>query len=107
MNTIAQLNDRLRMQGDMTLGQWGITPGIYSTFGNDVKQVLQMVATHEPGPDEDNGEGERDFGSLEFNGEKVFWKIDYYDPTFTYGSDNPADPEKSRRVLTVMLASEY
>jgi hypothetical protein len=37
----------------------------------------------------------------------VFWKIDYYDTSLTYGSDAPWNSEQTKRVLTIMLASEY
>ena len=37
----------------------------------------------------------------------VFWKIDCYDTSLTYGSDAPWNPEQTKRVLTIMLASEY
>lgn len=51
--------------------------------------------------------GEHDFGHFELAGDTFYWKIDYYDPDWRYGSEDPADPEKTRRVLTIMLAAEY
>jgi hypothetical protein len=51
--------------------------------------------------------GEHDFGSFEVAGEKFFWKIDYYDHDMMLGSEDPADPEKTTRVLTIMFADEY
>lgn len=51
--------------------------------------------------------GEHDFGSLTLHGEKLFWKIDYYDLECRYGSEDPTDPMRTCRVLTIMLAEEY
>lgn len=60
--------------------------------------------------------GEHDMGALdvEIDGpgfgtttERIFFKLDYYDPTLSFLSDDPADPSKTVRVLTIMLASEY
>ena len=50
---------------------------------------------------------EHDFGSVEFAGEKCFWKIDYYNKALDAGSEDPADPAQTTRVLTIMLTSEY
>ncbi len=51
--------------------------------------------------------GEHDFGSFEIGDERLFWKIDYYDLSLEFGSNDPADPAQTKRVLTIMLAEEY
>jgi hypothetical protein len=53
--------------------------------------------------------GERDFGAAEFQGRKIFWKIDVYanDGTFSWGSETPWDAQQSFRVVTIMLASDW
>lgn len=51
--------------------------------------------------------GEHDFGRFELAGRRFFWKIDYYDQTLAFGSDDPSDAEQTTRVLTIMLAEEY
>jgi hypothetical protein len=50
---------------------------------------------------------EHDFGSFTLAGQKYFWKIDYYDVQCEFGSEDPSDPEKTTRVLTIMFAEEY
>ena len=47
------------------------------------------------------------FGLFEVDGVRCMFKIDYYDRRLEYGSPNPADPKVTRRVLTIMLASDY
>jgi len=59
---------------------------------------------HDFNPDNDPW-GEHDFGSIKWHNEKTYWKIDYYDQELVYGED-PRSPE-CRRVMTVMLSSEY
>ena len=60
----------------------------------------------EPGNDP---HGERDFGVVEFQGHKIFWKVDVYanDGTFLWGSETPWDVEQSFRIVTIMLASDW
>lgn len=53
-------------------------------------------------------ENAHDFGAFKIGAQRLFWQIDYYtDSSCTYGSEHPADPSKTFRVLTVMLAEEY
>ena len=51
--------------------------------------------------------GEHDFGNFEIKGERFFFKLDYYNLEMDGGSEDPADPTKTTRVLTVMKAEEY
>lgn len=74
---------------------------------DDITAILHKVRTFEAFTEENDPHGEHDFGSLQHKGETIFWKFDYYDPTLTSGSENPADPGVTVRVLTIMLASEY
>lgn len=69
--------------------------------------ALQMVATFVDFTEENDPHGEHDFGSFELVNRKFFWKIDYYDKELQYGSEDPADPDKTTRVLTLMLAEDY
>ena len=44
---------------------------------------------------------------FELDGERLMWKIDYYDKDIRNGSEDPADPAVTTRILTLMLSSEY
>lgn len=50
---------------------------------------------------------EHDFGAIELEGEKYFWKIDYYTPDLQGGSESPEDPSLTARTLTIMRVDEY
>jgi hypothetical protein len=49
----------------------------------------------------------RDFGSFEIDYQKFIFKHAYYDKSMQYGSEDPGDPKKTTRVLTIMIADEY
>ncbi|WP_404406164.1 DUF3768 domain-containing protein [Pelagibacterium halotolerans] len=51
--------------------------------------------------------GEHNCAIPTVGGLSISWKIDYYDPALIFLSDDPANPEITSRVLTIMLASEY
>ncbi len=60
--------------------------------------LLQVSRFDQFTPDNDP-HGEHDFGSFELVGRKFFWKLDYYDPTMEFGSDDPSDSEKQAERL--------
>ena len=82
-----------------------VTQGVQSLY--DIASVLDKVRKYDAFSDDNDPYGEHDFGSFKHNGETIFWKMDYYDRTLKVGSEDPADPKVTTRVLTVMLSSEY
>ena len=50
--------------------------------------------------------GEHDLGRFRFEGADCYWKIDYYNHYLSAGSEDPADPFKTTRVLTIMRVDE-
>jgi hypothetical protein len=45
--------------------------------------------------------------SVELAGTTYFFKVDYYALDMDGGSEDPANPAKTTRVLTIMRADEY
>lgn len=102
---IAELNDRFRKT--FMGGQVFVTQGVQALGEAAVARIVAQVRAFDRFDEDNDPHGEHDFGVLEDAGEKLFWKIDYYDKTLTYGSPDAADPSKTTRVLTILLASEY
>jgi hypothetical protein len=102
---IAELNDKFRKTflGGSVLA----TNGIAGLPEKDKAEIFTKVRAFDDFSEDNDPNGEHDFGAIDHNGDKIFWKIDYYDPTMTYGSEDPADLRKTRRVLTIMFANEY
>jgi len=114
--TIRDLNDRFRRNIPTVTdvpGQVVLTSGIQELTNTDAepgKHLLKLFHTVRSFDDftKDNDPyGEHDFGALDFEGARVFWKFDYYAPGMMHGTDDPTDTAKTVRVLTIMLAEEY
>ncbi len=104
-NRISELNDRFRTTG--LGGQVLLTRGIADLDLLAQVAIVQKVREFDSFKKANDPYGEHDFGSFDHDGMKIFWKIDYYDTSLEYGSEDPSDPEQTARVLTIMLASEY
>jgi len=103
---IADLNDKFR-KSLVTGGRTYMTAGVNAKGTEFVAKALIKVIAFDDFTADNDPHGEHDFGSFELEGEKLFWKIDYYDLAGEFGSEDPTDPKKTLRVLTVMLAEEY
>lgn len=114
----AQLNDELRIKGprraeDTILLSHALRAHIEAdegptTFAERCFQLNREIAEYDFSQSiGDDPYGERDMGWIDFMGERVMFKIDYYDLEREYGSDNPADPAVTSRVMTIMLAADY
>lgn len=105
-NRIRDLNDQFRTTGQGN-GTVLLTSGIQDRGGAFAVKAVEAVRAFSAFSDDNDPWGEHDFGAVEIEGEKVFFKIDYYDPTCSQGSENPANEALTHRVLTIMLANEY
>lgn len=103
---IRELNDTFRRDFPAG-GKRFITDGIFALDEADRAAILEKVRSFDRFTEDNDPHGEHDFGSIDHNGERIFWKIDTYDRACEFGSDDPADPAKTTRVLTIMLADEY
>lgn len=102
---IRQLNDALRRTGRG--GQVLITNGLGSLDQGAVTAILKAVADFDQFNEHNDPFGEHDCAILMVAGERVLFKIDYFDQTGTWHSPDPANSKLTVRVMTVMLASEY
>lgn len=102
---IRKLNDNFRKT--LIGGRALITPGVAGLGAEAVERVVKAIAIFDDFCKENDPYSEHDFGALDVEGHEIFFKIDYYDETLTYGSPDPADPSVTRRVITLMLAEEY
>jgi hypothetical protein len=105
VTTIRELNDQLRhsLRGGVLV----MTAGVIALGQKHQLKILEAVAKFDSFDEDNDPYGEHDFGALEVEGERLFFKIDYYDRDLTVHSLNPADASVTTRVLTIMLAEEY
>jgi hypothetical protein len=102
---IRALNDELRR--NFTAGHAFITPGVAALGPEAVARIVQTIGVYDAFCQANDPYGEHDFGSFEAEGESIFFKIDYYDLGLQFHSPDPADPNVTRRIVTIMLAEEY
>jgi len=88
-------------------GRYHITNGIAELPIIDQFKITMRVRNFNDFTQDNDPYREHDMGRFKENGHTIFWKIDYYDTDYSYGSSDRSDLTKTRRVLTVMLSHEY
>lgn len=104
-NPVARLNDAFRH--DLSSGKLVATAGVIARFGENLLALLLAVQVFPDFTPDNDPHGEHDFGAIDCDGTRLFWKIDCYDRGLQFASPDPADPAVTTRVLTMMLAEEY
>src|SRR3546814_16941104 len=94
---IARLNDRCRQGFDPT-ARLVVTRACLARLAGEEDAVREIIAQAEllaPVRRYDFGPGdgpERDFGAFDLRGERIFFKIAYYDPAPSFRSQHPPPP---------------
>ena len=103
--TIRKLNDDFRRT--LSGGQIMMTPGIAALGPDAVARLIEKVITYEDFSDDSDPHHEHDFGAIDIDGERAFFKVDYYSLDLQAHSPDPSDPKVTQRVMTLLLAAEY
>ena len=77
---IAELNDAFRKT--FLGGKIMLTRGISELPTDEQNAILALVRSFDDFTPDNDPYGEHDFGAIEHNGQRIFWKLDDYDATF-------------------------
>jgi Protein of unknown function (DUF3768) len=102
---IRAFNDELRQ--NFATGTAVMTVGVAALGAETVMRIVKTIAVYDDFCHANDPHGEHDFGSFEADGQRIFFKIDYFDKGLTAHSPDPSDPSVTERVITIMLAEEY
>ena len=115
-NEIARLNDWVRENlTNPGANRVMMTAGIAELIGDAAlfrgfrkrAELLRLIRDYDTFDHDNDPYGHRDLGSFEFEGTACLWKIDFYNVDLSAGSEDPADPFKTVRVLTILRADEW
>jgi len=104
-NTIRRINDACRRS---FTGCMIVTTEAVADLPDDVKAiVLNKVRTFTRFDADNDPHHEHDMAFFDHDSERYFFTFDYYAPDMEHGSDDPSDTDKTRRVVTIGMASDY
>lgn len=102
---IRDLNDRFRQSFEG--GQIVLTRGFRSLPNGVVIKAFLAIQRFDDFDEGNDPYGTHEFGTLNIDGQDIWFKIDAYDQNLEYGSPDPSDPSVTQRVMTILLPDEY
>jgi hypothetical protein len=111
---IANQNDHFRVTLGMDAGIRGkivLTLGVQELMDEYGAEILLKLSQYSEFSEDNDPWGARDFGTITVGRpgayHRLYWKIDLFDLAYESGSEAPSDTSQTRRVLTLLLPSEY
>ncbi|GFE67097.1 DUF3768 domain-containing protein [Litoreibacter roseus] len=111
---VAEQNDRFRKasvgvatEGPIPPGRVMMTRGIAEQSDTFKEKLFAAIGAYGTFNEDSDPYGWHEMGVMEIDGVTVWFKLDLYDENYEYGSADPTDPQFTRRVMTLLLPSEY
>lgn len=111
---IARQNDEFRRSYGLSRripGRIMMTPGIADFDAITMQRIQSEIVLFDNFSADNDPYAEHDFGAftIKVDGEDtvIWFKIDLYDRQYAAGSEKPDNPAQTRRVMTILLPSEY
>ena len=105
---IQRLNDAMRLGGPKNNGDQIVFAGDLAQADVELQiMALRRVREFTAFTEDNDPGGEHDMATLAVLGHSVMFKIDYYDLALKYGSGEPWNADKTRRVMSIFFAHDY
>ena len=100
---------RLNMQFKSTFrgGEILLTSSVAALPDMVKASALQKVAEFNAFNEENDPNGEADYGSFDHCNREFWFKIEYWDLTLEHPSPDPTDPAKTRRCMVIGMAQDW
>ncbi len=109
---VAKANDAFRVAilsggHPVYLGRAVCTQGVAAEGLDFVVRAQIAVAAFSEFTEHNDPYGDHTFGAVTVADKTVWFKIDLYDESYSFGTDDALDDARTRRVLTLLFPSEY
>lgn len=113
-DAIAQQNDEFWMSFGAPNGIPGrvvMTQGVSDLGMASRLRMHQAIVAYDGFTEDNDPDAHHDFGEITIDVDgapvRIWFKLDLYDLRYETGSEQPDDPQLTRRVMTLLMPSEY